>query len=93
MGDALGTAIAGLLNLLDPEMVVLGGQISALGDQLLTPLRDAIRTRALFTSVANTEIAITTLGRTAIALGAATLVLEDALRDPVLFPARAEHAA
>ncbi len=59
MGDALGTAIAGLLNLLDPEMVVLGGQISALGDQLLTPLRDAIRTRALFTSVANTEIAIT----------------------------------
>ena len=35
----LGGAIAGLLHLLDPEIIILGGQITEAGPQLLKPLR------------------------------------------------------
>jgi glucokinase len=35
----LGGAIAGLIHLLDPEVIILGGQITEAGAQLLKPLR------------------------------------------------------
>ncbi len=35
----LGGAIAGLIHLLDPEVIILGGQIAEAGAQLLKPLR------------------------------------------------------
>lgn len=46
---ALGAAIAGLAHVFDPELVILGGQISEAGDALLDPLRQEIawRTRGL----------------------------------------------
>lgn len=45
----LGGAIAGLLHALDPEIVILGGQIVSAGDTLFAPLREEIawRTRTL----------------------------------------------
>lgn len=42
---ALGAAIAGLVLSLDPEIVVLGGQISLAGDPLVTPVREEVRAR------------------------------------------------
>ncbi len=45
----LGGAIAGLLFVLDPEIVILGGQVAQSGEMLFDPLRDEIawRTRTL----------------------------------------------
>jgi glucokinase len=45
----LGGAIAGLIHLLDPEVIILGGQITEAGAQLLKPLRAEFgwRTRSL----------------------------------------------
>lgn len=45
----LGGAVAGLLHLLDPEIVIVGGQIAAAGETVFGPLRDAVhwRTRTL----------------------------------------------
>jgi predicted NBD/HSP70 family sugar kinase len=88
MGHHLGIAVAGLLNLLNPAVVVLGGELSSVGDLLLDPLRTTVRARALSTSVAETRILTTGLGDRAIAVGAATLVLQSALRDRALFPVR-----
>lgn len=92
VGDHLGTAVAGMLNLLNPGVVVLGGEITSLGELLLEPLRASIRARALSTSVAETRILTSELGVRAIAIGAATLVLEAALAQPNLFPAEAAAA-
>jgi len=42
----LGAALAGLAHVLDPEMIILGGQISSAGDALLDPLRKDVAWRA-----------------------------------------------
>jgi glucokinase len=42
LGKNLGTAIASIyVPLLDPELVVIGGGVSAVGDRLLAPIRSA----------------------------------------------------
>jgi predicted NBD/HSP70 family sugar kinase len=87
IGHYLGIAVAGLLNLLNPAVVVLGGEITSVGDLLLDPLRTSVRSRALSTSMAETRIVASRLGERSIAVGAATMVLKIALADRTLFPA------
>ena len=90
--EHLGTAIAGLLNLMNPAVVVLGGDLASLGDVFLVPLRDRVRSRTLVSSVAAAEILLSELGPKSVAIGAATLVLKSALDDSRLFPAIATDA-
>jgi predicted NBD/HSP70 family sugar kinase len=87
VGHYLGIAVAGLVNMMNPAVVVLGGEITAVGDLLLDRLRETVHARALSTSVAETRIVTSNLGDQAIAVGAATLVLQAALRDRALFGA------
>lgn len=84
-GTHLGTALAGLLNLMNPAVVILGGDMTRLGDLLLDPLRERVRNRTLVSSVAAARILISDLGDQTIAVGAATLVLKAALEDSRLF--------
>ncbi len=88
----LGIAIAGLLNLMNPRLVILGGGLCRLGDLLLDPLRDVIRNRTLVSSLAAANVMTSELGPRSIAVGAATLVLDAALDDVRLFPTPAERA-
>ena len=81
-GHDLGVALANLLNLLNPGAVVLGGTLLQAGDILLAPLREAMRARALSTSLENTVVQTSSLGKDAVALGAATLVLQNTLTQP-----------
>jgi glucokinase-like ROK family protein len=83
----LGIAVAGLLNLLNPRLVIVGGGLARLGEALLEPLRDAVRTRTLASSAERARIVTSQLGARAIAVGAATLLLQRALSDPRHFPA------
>ncbi|MGK7310711.1 MAG: ROK family protein [Candidatus Longimicrobiales bacterium M2_2A_002] len=85
----LGGAIAGLLNLMNPAAVILGGSITRVGERILVPLKETVMRRTLVSSVASTEIRMTSLGPRAFAVGAATHVLAEALDDPTLFPAMA----
>jgi glucokinase-like ROK family protein len=84
--EHLGLAVAGLLNLVNPAMVILGGSLTRVRELLLDPLREMVRNRTLVTSVAATDIRISELGPQSIAMGAATLVLNAAHTDPRLFP-------
>ena len=85
-GHYLGIAIAGVLNLMNPAAVILGGGLSRLDERLLVPLRETVLTRTLVNSVAATAIRTSELGPRAIAIGAATRVLDAALAEPELFP-------
>ena len=87
--ERLGVAIADLLNLLNPAMVIIGGGLARLGELLLAPLREAVSRRTLVTSSRGTRIATSGLGARAVAVGAATMMLERALTDPSLFPSAA----
>jgi predicted NBD/HSP70 family sugar kinase len=84
--DHLGTAIAGLLNLMNPKLVIVGGGLARVGDLLLGPLRKAIRNRTLITSITAANVVTSELGPRSIAVGAATYALDAALSDLRLFP-------
>jgi predicted NBD/HSP70 family sugar kinase len=83
----LGIAIAGLLNLMNPRLVILGGGLCRLGDLLLDPLRDVTRSRTLISSLTAANVQTSELGPRSIAVGAATYVLDAALDDARMFPA------
>ena len=87
--EHLGIAVAGLLNLMNPALVILGGGLSRLGELLLAPLRETVRRRTLVSSLVASEVRTSELGTQATAVGAATLVLEAALADSRRFPAAA----
>lgn len=84
--EHLATAVSGLLNLMNPGMIVLGGDLARLGDLLLEPLRAHVHARTLISSVAAAEIKTSELGPRSVAVGAATMVLDAALEDSRLFP-------
>ncbi len=84
--DRLGIVVAGVLNLLNPGSVILGGSLARAEDRLVKPLREAVATRTLVDSAAASDIRTSDLGARATALGAATHVLVAALANPRLFP-------
>lgn len=47
VGESLGTHVAGLINLFNPNIVVIGGSLAKAGDFLMQPLRSAIRKYSL----------------------------------------------
>ena len=66
----LGIAISNVINLLDPQLIILGGGISLAGDFLLNPLMDEVSRHIL--PVKTPHIVISSLGENAVAIGAAT---------------------
>ena len=85
--EYLGVAIAGILNLMNPTAVIIGGGLSRLGDRLLLPLRAAVVQRTFAGATAASEIHVSPLGERGVAIGAATLVLDAIFEDPGRFPA------
>jgi predicted NBD/HSP70 family sugar kinase len=70
----LGAGIANLINLFNPERIVLGGWAGlALGERLLPEIRHAAAAHALRQPYAQTTIELCRLGPDAVSVGAATL--------------------
>jgi predicted NBD/HSP70 family sugar kinase len=76
-GRSLGVIIASLVNFLNFQRVVIGGQLSAAGFALLTPIQEEVNIRALPTSLVTCQIEITTLGAASAAIGASSLLLQN----------------
>jgi glucokinase-like ROK family protein len=75
-GSKIGSAVATLINLFDPELVILGGPIgSAAGEVLLQPVIQETRRRTIPRSFANTRITAGELGTEAATIGAAVLAI------------------
>jgi predicted NBD/HSP70 family sugar kinase len=73
----LGAAIANLVNLINPETIVLSSWVAArLGEPLLTEVQSVVPRYALSRPLAATRIVRSTLPGDAVSLGAATLALE-----------------
>ncbi len=77
VGRRLGEGIGALVNVLDPEVVVVGGGVADAGELLLTPAREAFR-RTVEAVDHRPEVPLVhaQLGNDAGAVGAATLALE-----------------
>lgn len=78
-GSYLGIAIAGLVNIFNPRMVVLGGGVSQAGDLLLQPIRDAIQRRSLPGAARTVKITSAVLRRRSSSMGAIVQALSVAL--------------
>ncbi|OIJ63399.1 transcriptional regulator [Streptomyces mangrovisoli] len=77
----LGAGIADLVNLLNPEVVVLSSWVAAaLGEPLLAEVREAVARHALRRPHAATEIVLSPVPTDPVCLGAATFALEGALQ-------------
>ena len=77
IGYRLGQGIAGLVNILDPELVIVGGGASSAGDLLLDPARAAYRMCVEgYQDRAQVPILAAALGNDAGGVGAALLALE-----------------
>lgn len=67
--DDIGSYIASIINLLDPERIAIGGGVSAAGDFLMNPIRENVARKTFFAEP--TEIVVATAGNDAGIYGAA----------------------
>lgn len=58
IGQKLGKQIAGLINIFNPELVIIGGTLSLTGDYITQPIKTAVRKYSL--NLVNKDSAITT---------------------------------
>jgi predicted NBD/HSP70 family sugar kinase len=64
-----------VVNVLNPELVVVGGDLAQAGDILLSPIADAIARHSVAPAAAAVRVTAGMLGRRAEVLGAAALIL------------------
>lgn len=73
VGNTLGKHIAGLINLFNPELVIIGGVIALTGDYLLLPIKSAVKKYSLNLVSKDTTIKLSKLGDKAGVIGACML--------------------
>jgi glucokinase len=76
-GAHLGTALAGLLNILNPEKIILGGGIAQNGGLLFRPLRAALNKKAFPIAARSVRVVPAKLGVDAGLIGAAALAFAE----------------
>jgi glucokinase len=78
-GHALGEALASVVDMLNPSVIVLGGRLGTEGEYLLAGVRDIVYRLSLPAATQDLQIVRSRAGMTGAALGAARLILDDLL--------------
>ena len=73
VGATLGRAVAGLINIFNPDLVIIGGKLSVAERYLMPPLKIAVNKLSLNLANNDTVIKVSRLGNTAGAIGASLL--------------------
>lgn len=74
--DALGSAVTDLVNVFEPDLVVLGGGVTRAGAQLLDPVRAAVASSAMGPAARAARIELTQLGDVVCVVGAGAVALD-----------------
>lgn len=72
----LGRAVAVLINVLEPDLVVLGGGVTRAGEALLEPVRSAALAQAMYPAAQVCDVTLTRHGDHAGVLGAAAIAYD-----------------
>lgn len=83
VGHQLGVGIANLINIFNPELVVLGGALSLAGDFLMPVVEETVRSHTLTQPHRVARLARSAHGADACVMGTVALVLDDILREPM----------
>ena len=73
MGEYIGMGLTSVVNLLNPEKIIIGGGVAEAGDILFNPIKETIAKRAM-TIQREVEIVPAQLGNTAGVIGASLLI-------------------
>jgi len=74
VGEYIGIGLTSVINLLNPEKVIIGGGVAEAGDLLLDPIRRTIKERAMVVAGSAVQIVPAQLGNSAGVIGASMLV-------------------
>lgn len=83
-GYYIGVAVTGLINMLNPDRVVIGGPMAEHTSLIIERVRSTVARRGLSIAVEHTSIVAGTLGANVVALGAAALATERLFAQPAL---------
>lgn len=86
VGTGLGTGAAVLINLFNPQVIILGGYFALLGRFLTDAMTGELRSRVFGPDLAGARVVLSTLGFTAAVRGGAHVALESVFDDPTLVP-------
>ncbi len=82
-GRWIGIGLANVINLLNPELVIIGGGVASAGDYILGPIRETIRKRTLNYPRDSVRVEAAQLGESAGIIGA-SLFCSDLMETPTL---------
>jgi len=90
IGKIVGFELTRVINLLDPQMIVIGGEILNVNNAILDPIKKTVQNE--FSQLSSRRIHITgsSLSQYSVALGAATIILKKIFQDPVIDNVRRE---
>lgn len=74
VGEYIGIGLTSVINLLNPEKIIIGGGVAESGELLLEPIRCTIKERAMVVAGSAVEIVPAQLGNSAGVIGASMLV-------------------
>ena len=74
--DGIGTFLANIATLLNPQIIVVGGGVSQLGDLILNPIREKVSSLAFSISAKNVKIVPAALHTDSGAVGAVELLFD-----------------
>ncbi len=74
MGEIIGLGLTSVINLLNPEKIIIGGGVADAGDIFFDPLKDTVARRAMPIQREAVEIVHAKLGNTAGVIGASLLI-------------------
>jgi len=74
--EALACGVTSIVNVFEPELVVIGGGVSRAGEQLLGPVRDAVRADAITLGGRTVDVVAAALGDRVGVVGAAAVAFE-----------------
>ena len=83
-GNLIGKSIASSIALLNPEALIIIGDIAELGDIIINPIRNAIELETLSITNSKLEILCDSSGHYSVAKGAASIILSEFFHLPSL---------
>lgn len=81
-GKAMGIGFASLINILNPEKIILGGPLSIVGDYLLPSIKSIATKHSLPEMRPTVEIVLSGFETDASLIGAVSIVVDDILSNP-----------
>jgi glucokinase-like ROK family protein len=76
-GEHVGVTLAGIVNFFNPSLVVIGGGVAGMGDQLLATIRQTVYRRSLPLATRDLLVKRSTLAGQAGVVGAAAMVTDE----------------